>query len=57
MTEDAWRHVRGKVAAEFVDLGYRELKNIGDPVHVYAIPAAVERAETSPGERSGAGVS
>jgi adenylate cyclase len=60
VSEDAWRHVRGKVAAEFVDLGHRKLKNIADPVHVYSIPAALERvtsAETSPGERPEAGVS
>src|SRR5436309_1490354 len=38
---DAWRHVRGAIAAEFVDLGERRLKNSADPAHVFAIsPAA-----------------
>ena len=41
ISADAWRHVRGAVAAEFVDLGEQRLKNIADPAHVFAIsPAA-----------------
>ncbi len=41
VSADAWRHVRGAVAAEFVDLGEQRLKNIADPAHVFAItPAA-----------------
>jgi len=41
ISADAWRHVRGAVAAEFVDLGEKRLKNIADPAHVFAIaPAA-----------------
>ncbi len=41
ISDDAWRHVRGAVAAEFVDLGEQRLKNIADPAHVFAIaPAA-----------------
>jgi adenylate cyclase len=41
ISADAWRHVRGAIAAEFVDLGEQRLKNIADPAHVYAIsPAA-----------------
>jgi adenylate cyclase len=41
ISADAWRHVRGAVAAEFVDLGERQLKNIVDPAHVFALfPAA-----------------
>jgi adenylate cyclase len=41
ISADAWRHVRGAVAAEFVDLGERQLKNIADPAHVFALfPAA-----------------
>ncbi|HEX4111386.1 MAG TPA: adenylate/guanylate cyclase domain-containing protein [Stellaceae bacterium] len=38
LSEDAWRQVRDRVAAEFVDLGERELKNIARPMRVYAIP-------------------
>lgn len=41
ISADTWRHVRGAVAAEFVDLGELQLKNIADPAHVFAIaPAA-----------------
>ena len=41
ISADAWGHVRGAVAAEFVDLGEQRLKNIADPAHVFAIaPAA-----------------
>jgi len=41
ISADAWRHVRGAVAAECVDLGEKRLKNIADPAHVFAIaPAA-----------------
>jgi len=41
ISADAWRHVRGAIAAEFVDLGEKQLKNIADPAHVFALsPAA-----------------
>jgi adenylate cyclase len=41
ISADAWRYVRGAIAAEFVDLGELQLKNIADPAHVFAIsPAA-----------------
>ncbi|HZU89871.1 MAG TPA: hypothetical protein VE993_11490 [Stellaceae bacterium] len=43
LSADTWRHVRGAIAAEFVDLGERRLKNIADPAHVFAVapgPAA-----------------
>ena len=40
ISADAWRHVRGAIAAEFVDLGERQLKNIADPAHVFAISLA-----------------
>jgi adenylate cyclase len=41
ISADTWRHVRGAVAAEFVDLGELQLKNIADPAHVFAVsPAA-----------------
>ena len=33
----AYEHVRGRVEAEFVDLGEKALKNIARPVHVYAV--------------------
>jgi adenylate cyclase len=37
ISADAWRHVRGAIAAEFVDLGEKRLKNIADPAHVFAL--------------------
>ena len=37
LSEDAYRHVQGKVAAEFVDLGEHALKNIARPVRVYGL--------------------
>jgi adenylate cyclase len=41
ISADAWRQARGAVAADFVDLGEKRLKNIADPAHVFAIaPAA-----------------
>jgi adenylate cyclase len=41
ISADAWRHVRGAIAAEIVDLGEQRLKNIADPAHVFAVsPAA-----------------
>ena len=40
ISQDAWRHVRGAIEAEFVDLGEQRLKNISDPAHVYAIVPA-----------------
>jgi adenylate cyclase len=38
---DAWHCVRGKVAAQVVDLGPQRLKNLAEPAHVYTIPPAV----------------
>lgn len=35
ISEDAWRQVQGKVAANFVDIGEQSLKNIARPVRVY----------------------
>lgn len=37
VSEDAWRQARGKMNETFVDLGERELKNIAQPLRVYAI--------------------
>ena len=33
----AHEHVRGRVEAEFIDLGEKALKNIARPVRVYAV--------------------
>jgi len=37
ISEDAWRQVHGKVAANFVDAGEQSLKNIATPVRIYRI--------------------
>jgi adenylate cyclase len=37
ISADTWRYVRGVIATEFVDLGEQPLKNIADPVHVFAV--------------------
>src|SRR5215468_10962812 len=37
LSDDAFRQVRGKVAAEFADIGERSLKNIDRPLRVYCI--------------------
>ena len=37
ISEDAWRQVQGKVAADFVDTGEQNLKNIPRPVRVYRV--------------------
>src|SRR5208283_1534493 len=38
----AYDHVRGRIDAQFVDLGERDLKNIARPMRVYALqPASV----------------
>src|SRR2546423_1268220 len=37
ISEDAWRQVEGKVAANFVDTGEQSLKNMARPVRVYRV--------------------
>ena len=37
VSSDIWKLVRGTIGAEFVDLGEAMLKNIADPIHVFAI--------------------
>ena len=37
LSGDAFRQVRGKVEAQFEDLGERDLKNVAEPVRVYRI--------------------
>ncbi|MHC2336748.1 adenylate cyclase [Bradyrhizobium sp. USDA 4454] len=36
LSDDAFRHVRGKTSCDFDDLGERQLKNIDRPVRLYA---------------------
>ena len=44
ISEDAWRQVQGKVAANFVDAGEQSLKNIARPVRVYRLDLAPKSA-------------
>jgi adenylate cyclase len=37
ISDDAYRHVQGKVSAQFVDCGAHQLKNISRPVRVYRV--------------------
>ena len=43
ISEDAFRQVRGKVEAEFADIGEQALKNIARPLRVYRIVAEAQR--------------
>ena len=47
ISEDVWRQVQGKVAADFVDTGEQNLKNIPRPVRVYRAKLSDYRAESS----------
>jgi TolB-like protein len=44
----AYEHVRGRVQAEFIDLGERALKNIARPVHVYAVRIEADGSQSAP---------
>src|SRR6266436_780357 len=49
ISEDAFRQVRGKIEAEFADIGEQSLKNIARPLGVYRIgPAAAPELPTAP---------
>ncbi len=47
ISEDAWRQVQGKVAANFVDAGEQSLKNIARAVRVYRFEPAKQSAAES----------
>ena len=51
ISEDAWRQVQGKVAANFVDAGEQSLKNIARPVRVYRLDLAPKAATASEAPR------
>jgi len=49
ISDDAFRQVRGKVEAEFADLGEQSLKNIARPLRVYRVgSSSVARQPISP---------
>jgi len=47
LSEDAFRQVRGKVEAEFADIGEQALKNIARPVRVYRIGPQASRPQAA----------
>jgi TolB-like protein/class 3 adenylate cyclase len=51
ISEDAWRQVQGKVAANFVDAGEQSLKNIARPVRVYRLDLVQKTASASQAPR------
>jgi class 3 adenylate cyclase len=51
ISEDAWRQVQGKVAANFVDAGEQSLKNIARPVRVYRLDLAPKATTASEAPR------
>ena len=52
ISEDAWRQVQGKVAANFVDTGEQSLKNIARPVRVYRVDPVPKVASVLEASRS-----
>lgn len=48
LSEDAWRQIRGKVRADFRDLGSKQLKNIAEPVRVFQFVADTACATEGP---------
>jgi TolB-like protein/class 3 adenylate cyclase len=48
LSGDAFRQVKGKIDLAVRDLGEQQLKNIVEPVRIYAIPASTVAAEMSP---------
>jgi adenylate cyclase len=55
LSGDAYRQAKGKIEAEFEDLGERELKNVAEPVRIYRVatdssdtPAAPQTKEPLP---------
>jgi TolB-like protein/class 3 adenylate cyclase len=51
ISEDAWRQVQGKVAANFVDAGEQSLKNIARPLRVYRLDQSPAAATASAAPR------
>ena len=48
VSAELWRHVRGIIPARFTDLGEHEVKNIADPIRVFALfPDASSRGAAS----------
>jgi TolB-like protein/Tfp pilus assembly protein PilF len=48
LSGDAYRQVRGKIEADFEDLGEREVKNLSEPIRVYSIASAASAPTVTP---------
>ena len=46
LSDDAYRHVRGKMDAEFEDMGKHELKNVAEPIRIYR--ATTDKSAAAP---------
>jgi TolB-like protein len=53
ISEDAYRQVRGKISAEFADIGEQQLKNIARPLRVYRAGSKSPLPNPSPLAREG----
>jgi TolB-like protein/class 3 adenylate cyclase/tetratricopeptide (TPR) repeat protein len=49
LSDDVYRHAKGKIEAQFEDIGEQKLKNVADPVRVYnvVVEPSVAKAPTS----------
>ena len=48
LSEDAWRQVRGKIEADYDDLGLKQLKNIAEPIRVLQLVTGKASTPESP---------
>ena len=52
ISADAYRQVKGKVHADFEDLGAQDLKNVAEAVHTYRVRPAVQTGAVQPAATS-----
>jgi adenylate cyclase len=52
LSRSAYDHVRGRVEANFIDLGEQRLKNIAEPVHAYSLSAEAIGLAPAPSPRA-----
>jgi adenylate cyclase len=51
LSEDAYRQIKGRLDLAVTDLGTKELKNIAEPIRVYALRVGVPTKTTTPNMR------
>jgi TolB-like protein/class 3 adenylate cyclase len=47
LSEDAWRQVKDKIAADYLDVGEQALKNVARPVRVFQVAPGAEASPSS----------